>query len=149
MEMRPRWIQMALAVVSANQETARSAGRVQYRIVCFMNTKGVNQVHRIIAGEMLTVPVSLLRPNELLEDAPHHIGGHLAEINGFNAPQQAAPGIQSANRVEDDLRGPIFGFWHQQRLIIAAPFHRPAKKAIERSNCILGRPYRRSQLEAR
>ena len=86
--MRARGVQVSLAVVGADQEAARSAGRIEDRVAGVADAEAVDQVHRVVAGEMLAVAVPLVRADELLEDASHHVGRHFAEVDRFDAAQQ-------------------------------------------------------------
>ena len=135
-------VQVPLAVVGPDKEASRPAGRIEYRVVGRTDAEGVDKIDRIIAGEMLSEAAALVRPDEFLEDSSHYVGGHLAEVHGFDAPQKSPPGVQGVVRLENQPGCPISRIGHQQRLIIAASLYRLLEEAVEGGQSALRRFHR-------
>ncbi|HEY1343165.1 MAG TPA: hypothetical protein VGF59_37005 [Bryobacteraceae bacterium] len=98
---------------------------------------------------MLAVTVAFVGTDELLENASHHVRRYFVEVHGFDAAEQAAPGIKGVDGMEDKLGLPIPRVGHQQRFIVAASLRRPLEEVGERLHGVGGLLHHGFQFQTR
>ena len=101
--MRTAVIHGPFAVVRPHEERSGTACGVEYHGIGAADAKGVDEVDRIRAGEVLPETVALFGTDQFLEDQADHV----AEIDAFDAAQETPPCIGRAIGGEDDVIGPV------------------------------------------
>jgi len=125
-------IEAAFAIIGPHQEAPAATGRIQNYSVGAPNAESI--YNDIVAREMLSPPVALLRADQTLKDAADDVGGNVTEIVLGDPAERAAPSFGGLGVRENQFSRPGIGIviGIKERFVIAGPVDRERKGSPHR-----------------
>ena len=101
LRMRLIPLEMPLAIVRSYKKAAAATCRIEHCRFRITNAERVDQIHHVIAGEVLAPSMPLFGADQALKDSTDYVRWQSAEIVALDATQYSPPSVESVRVCEN------------------------------------------------